>query len=126
MSEPNPVIGIQPVGARVAGTDSTLYRTWRVLETIRSAALRTRCSLSVVFGAPIKRLLQQSTRLAIDERLDESNGRIVERASDAKLKEAIDADRGDVLSRVKSGVGRTSRTRTASDPTTWAPPSVKE
>jgi len=49
---------------------SSCRRNWlsprsylHVTETIGAAALRTRCSLSVVFfGAPIKRLPQQSTQ----------------------------------------------------------------
>jgi len=75
----------------------------RVLETIRTVALRTRRSLSVVFfGPPIKRLPQYIVDPTGDERLDESSGRVVvKRASDAaqlsKLKKAFGTDRGDVL-----------------------------
>ena len=102
-TEPNPVIGIQPV--KLASPELTQPSIVHAcIGDDSAAALRTRCSLSVVFfGAPIKRL-PRLVYLAGDERMDESSGRVVdERASDAaqlsKLKEAFGTGRGDVLVR---------------------------
>ena len=66
-----------------------------------------------------------------DERVDEGSGRdVVERASDAaqlaKFKKHLALTAVTCLSRDRFDVNRTPKTRTASDPTTWAPSNVKE
>ena len=63
-----------------------------------------------------------------DERVDEGSGRdVVERVSDAaQLKKHPALTAVTCLSRDRFGVSRTSTSRTASDPTTRAPPNVTE
>jgi len=132
-SKPKLVIGIQPV--KLASPEVTQPSIVVIVPVCVGDDSGHSIENTLQFVARLLWCTDQDTATVVDpagdKRLDESSGRVVvERAMDAaqlwKLKETFGTDHGDVLVKGKSGISRTPRTWTASDPTTWASPSVKE